>query len=285
MEGLWNGVHAGFPCSSFSRVRHNPKPGMPGPVRNGQNLCGLPSNTPMQQAEADAGTLMAAQALWVMKEQALSMRRRKPETATVENPPGDEYARSAWMLPEVRTAMDQVNGTTVDFDTCSYMKDKVRYKKPARGGGKLEDLAGLNRRCRCPAWVTHTALTGKSKTEPAAEYPEGLCRQVAERIVGTWKRIVMLEWLRYEMDVKKDKVNELSAKWVTNEERRRKRLLMSSAGPSKKARKEMENKRAIGGSKMTWNREDARWFVRKRGMGVIIGRVLDGFPGFRTLLA
>ena len=63
------GECSGFPCGSFSRARHNPQPGMPGPVRNAAHIYGLPGNTPKEQREADKGTLMATQAAWLMKEQ------------------------------------------------------------------------------------------------------------------------------------------------------------------------------------------------------------------------
>ena len=95
-----------------------------------------------------------------------------------------------------------------------------------------------------------------------------MCQIVAEKVVATWKRIIKLEWLRYEMDHKKDEINELNAKWVSNEEKRRKRIYegmpergttldkgnlaedslpSSSAVPSKKQRKETENRWAVGG--------------------------------------
>lgn len=43
-EHLWDGVHSGFPYSSFSRVRWRSDPnGLP-PVRSGQHIYGLPGN-------------------------------------------------------------------------------------------------------------------------------------------------------------------------------------------------------------------------------------------------
>ena len=99
-EGEWDATNAGFPCGSFSRARHNDVPGMPGPVRDGQNIYGLESNTPQQQDEADRGTMMATQAAWIMEEQVNTCKRRKvPPAATLENPPGDQKCGSAWQLP------------------------------------------------------------------------------------------------------------------------------------------------------------------------------------------
>ena len=45
----WDAMHAGFPCGSFSRARHNPQPGQPGPVRDGKNIYGLEANSAKQQ--------------------------------------------------------------------------------------------------------------------------------------------------------------------------------------------------------------------------------------------
>ena len=81
--------HAGPPCGSFSIVRH--RPGGPPPVRNLEWIYGLPSNTPQQQAEADKGSLLAIRSTQMLGEIIQSQRRRKvPEAATLENPPGSE---------------------------------------------------------------------------------------------------------------------------------------------------------------------------------------------------
>ena len=307
VAGEWDGVHAGFPCGSFSRARHNPRPNMPGPVRDAANIYGFPGNRPRQQQEADRGTLMASQAAWIMKEQVMSMKRRKvPEIATLENPPGDANAGSAWLLPEVKAAMGEVMASMVDYDTCAFMKGHERYRKPGRWGGKLEGLRHLNRVCRCPAWVKHISLVGTDLTEPAAEYPEEMCRIVAEKVVASWKRIVKLEWLRYEMNHKEGVINDLNLKWVVNEEKRRKRIYealpergttldkgnleednlpSSSGGPTKKQKKETENRWAVGGLR---NPAEA---VRRLGLVRALGKkireawetVFDYWPEARVL--
>lgn len=96
----WDYVHAGFPCGSFSRARHNPMPGQPGPVRNKLNIYGLMGNASQQQAEADKGTRMAAQSAEIYKAQVGSCKaRRVPPLSTLKNPPGDDVSGSAWDLP------------------------------------------------------------------------------------------------------------------------------------------------------------------------------------------
>ena len=54
-----DGAHSGFPCTTFSRLRFRPSPGMPGPVRDFYHMRGLPDNTSKQQAEADMGWPLA----------------------------------------------------------------------------------------------------------------------------------------------------------------------------------------------------------------------------------
>ena len=47
---------------------------------------------------------------------------------------------------------------------------------------------------------------------------------IAVKIVETRKRILNLEWLRYQMKMKSNLVNTLQIKWLDNEEKRRKRV-------------------------------------------------------------
>ena len=268
-EGEWDGTHAGFPCGSFSRARHNDVPGMPKPVRDGNNIYGLPTNSESQQDEADRGTMMAAQAAWLMEEQIQSCKRRRvPPVATLENPPGDKKCGSAWQLPEVKVVMDKVGASVAQFNTCSFQtKQKTRWYKPGQFVGRLEGLEQLARVCRCPAWVVHETLVGKKRTEAAGEYPAELANIVAKNIVATWKRTLSLEFWRHQMKVKQEEVSSLQKKWVENEEKRTERLSKkrtihmgvekgewlvdelpsSSVHPSKKQKKEEEDRMYLGG--------------------------------------
>ena len=225
-NGEWDATHSGFPCGSFSRVRHRSAPGMPGPVRDAANIYGYPGNGPREQAEADRGTMMAVQSGWLMEEQVECCRRRKvPPTATLENPPGDDEVGSAWHLPEIKLSLKKSNSSIAQFNTCSFQtKQKTRWYKPGQFAGRLEGLDKLARVCRCPAWVKHDALLGKAKTEEAGEYPDELAALVAQLIVDVWKRVVNLEFLRYQLSVKKENISTLQAKWVENENKRTRNL-------------------------------------------------------------
>ena len=268
-DGEWDATHAGFPCGSFSRARHRQMEGMPGPVRDGESIYGLATNDEKQQEEADRGTMMAAQAGWLMEEQVQTCKRRGiPPAATLENPPGDQKCGSAWQLPELRQVMSNVNASVAQFNTCSFQtKLKTRWFKPGQFVGRLEGLDQLARVYRCPAWVKHEALVGKRMTEAAGEYPTELANMVAKNIVATWKRILSLEFWRHKMKVKEEEVSTLQKKWVENEEKRNQRLSQkrtihmavergeamvdelpsSSTHPSKKQRRAEEDVMVLGG--------------------------------------
>ena len=93
-RGLVDGYHAGFPCSTFSRLRWRERQGYPGPVRSKLFPYGLMTNNSRQQAECDRGTILAARAADMAKEVEAG---KKPGEAigpfsTLENPPESNHA-------------------------------------------------------------------------------------------------------------------------------------------------------------------------------------------------
>ena len=60
----------------------------------------------------------------------------------------------------------------------------------------------LSRTCRCPNWVRHESLQGKSKTERAAAYPKPLCDAIAKLVVEVFKKSLALEFWRYQVRMK-----------------------------------------------------------------------------------
>ena len=69
-----------------------------------------------------------------------SQRRRKvPEAATLENPPGTETQTegSMWALPEVADFMEKFQCVKAWFNSCAFQrKERVRWLKPAQFGGR-----------------------------------------------------------------------------------------------------------------------------------------------------
>ena len=230
-QGEWDGFHSGFPCGSFSRARHNRRGQGPPPVRDASNIYGYDTNTKEMQREADAGTLMASQSGWIYERQVLSQRRRKvPEIGTMENPPGSKESGSAWDLPELKQALKSTSGSVAEFNTCQYQsKLKARWYKPARWCGRLEGIGALSKVCKCPPWVTHISLVGKDLTEKAGAYPVELTDKVADMVVAVWRRTLNLEWWRYQLKEKKEKVDAQKESLLKNEERWRKRTYEETA--------------------------------------------------------
>ena len=235
-SGGFDYVHSGFPCGSFSRARHNPMPGQPGPVRSKESIYGLVGNSPQQQAEADRGTRMACQSARVYEAQVNSAKRRQvPPVATLENPPGDVTSGSAWDLGEVEGALLRTEGKKAAYNTCAFMsKEKTRFFKPGIWAGRLENISKLQKVCRCPTWVSHLTLAGKELTERAAEYTSELSMAVAVEVVAMWKRTLNLEWWRWQLETKTQEVNELQKAWVENENKKQQGT-QERGPPSKRA--------------------------------------------------
>lgn len=175
-EGKWDGYHAGFPCTSFSKLRWWECKGYPGPCRSRQHPCGLPGNSKALQEECDQGTLHASRSL-MMSEVILNARpqdRIKP-AVTVENPPPSEHDQhcSAWELPEVHHAVEQMDWTKVIFTTCHFQREVElgkRLFKPQMFAGSLLGLRELAGTCPCGK-ADHIPIVGKERSVASGHYP------------------------------------------------------------------------------------------------------------------
>ena len=277
----------GWPCGSFSMARW--KPGGPPPVRSRDEIYGLASNNAKQQSEADKGTLAATRSVALMKLQcARADARGVPRVATGENPPGtDGIEGSAWIFPEIVKDLREMEAEEAVFNTCCFQEGKIRWFKPGKWAGKLgeEGMADMRRVCKCPNWVTHQPLIGKDLTERAGQYPEKLVKLVA------FKRMLNLEWWRFQMAAKEASVTELQKGWLKNEDKKRKRVEMSpmliakdgegqrlpstSAKMSKKELKETQDNFYLGGMR---NPALAVSKMRRLGKtGMVIRRAWEKF--------
>ena len=214
-----DGMHAGFPCGSFSMVRS--KEGGPPPVRSRQWPYGLPSNDTMQQKEADRGTVLAVRATIVAAKTLDQQRTRKVgEVATLENPPGSESGPDvpAWELPEVKQFLEKYQAQQANFNSCIHMDGANRWWKPARWAGRLQGIESLSGKCKCPSWVSHVTLLGKNRTAEAAVYPEKLAKKYAELVVKVFKQNLQLEFWRFKMQTKAQELSQLQLNWMKSRE-------------------------------------------------------------------
>ena len=136
-EGRVDGAHAGFPCSSFSRLRFREVPGLPGPVRDAQHLMGYPWNGPAAAAEAERGNLMVDRSMEFLSTVRDSARERGlPPVATCENPlpAPEDHLPSAFFMPTVQAFLDDDETEFGEFNSCIY---GVPIWKPERWAGCL----------------------------------------------------------------------------------------------------------------------------------------------------
>ena len=144
-------------------------------MRSGQWTYALPTNDSGQQVEADKGSLFAIRSAQLVGDLLQSQRLRKvPDCGTLENPLGskDQQEGPAWCLPEIEKFMKDFDGETAEVNTCGFQqKERVRWWKPGKIGGKLPGMKALAKKCNCPKYFKHEPLIGKEKTARAAEYP------------------------------------------------------------------------------------------------------------------
>ena len=221
-RGLVDGYHAGFPCSTFSRLRWRERQGYPGPVRS--KLCpyGLTTNNSRQQAECDRGTVLAARAADMAKE--VEAGKRPGEVigpfSTLENPPESDHAQhlSAWELAEIKSYTDIMGIMNANFHTCAYQQklpEGRRNLKPQRIAGSLIGIGTLAKFCSCLVEMGHVLITGKEASKASAVYPKDFCEEYAKLTIKHFQKVGMQEFPKLKMESKKAEVSDL-------QERRRK---------------------------------------------------------------
>eukprot|EP00435_Cladocopium_sp_Y103_P050091 s2029_g15.t1 len=216
--------HAGPPCGSFSIGRH--KPGGPPAVRKLQFIYGLPTNSPKQQKEADEGSLLAIRSTLLLGEIVQSQRRRKvPEIATLENPPGTESQAegSMWSLTETIDWMTKFQCAKAIFNTHAPIRERRRP-----GGSSLRS----------------SALIGNELTSLSAKYPSDLAMEYARLVIQAFRTTLNLEWWRHLEKFKRAELNLAQVNWIKSKEKQHGPLL-----PEEEMRPLRANKRA-------WNEQD-----------------------------
>eukprot|EP00435_Cladocopium_sp_Y103_P024496 s339_g6.t1 len=213
-DSHWDGVHSGFPCTTFSRLRWREAEGYPGPVRSKQHPYGLPGLSERRRAEADEGTLHVSRTVHL--EEAI-LNSRPEDTfrpvATVENPPPSDHPQhlSAWELPELAGLFDRHNFTLAEFTTCRFQSNiplGKRNYKPQMFGGNLPGLSSLRGVCMCGEGVGHVSIVGKERSSASARYPDELCEAYAILLIGQFERMAKSEFFEQRA---KDLASEVAA--------------------------------------------------------------------------
>ena len=233
-KGLIDGYHAGFPCTTFSRLLWRQAEGMPRPVRSKSHPYGLPTNDEQQQARCDQGTVFAARAVNVAKE----IEAQKADFtvlgpfSTLENPPESDHPEhlSAWEIAEVTQYLDIPGIRNCNFHTCAYeshLFEGQKHLKPQRMAGSLLGLPTLSKYCGCSVWAGHESIVGKTKSKASAVYPPDLCSTYAKLAIAHFKKVGEQEYLKEKLERAAKEVEDLKTK---DKQRKRKREVVEGEG-------------------------------------------------------
>ena len=199
-EGLIDGYHAGFPCSTFSRLRFRAGPNLPEPVRTRAEPYGRSSNNEQQRRECDRGTVRMARSVQ-MAEEVMKTQTSLivPKVTTLENPPPSELEEhvSAWGMAEVIGYL-RLPGIKISlFNTCAYQADRARgdrHWKMQQFAGSLFGIESLNRECKCGN-SRHRPIIGKKESRESGEYPWALCNSYALLLMEHFEKMATAEYL------------------------------------------------------------------------------------------
>ena len=145
--------------------------------------------------------------------------------------------------------------------------------------------------------AVHEPLVGAKRTSLVAQYPRKLCEEYCKLVVTAFKHTLQLEYWRHKLTTKTEEVSELKKKWLLSKERiyqgppegrqvadPSKRVWEAAQasqdtrpqlGMSKKARREEENDRFIGGVRNPGRAVERLSRVQQVGMDV--SRIWDRF--------
>ena len=256
-EGLIDGFHAGFPCSTFSRLRFREAAGLPGPVRTRAEPYGKASNNEAQQRECDRGTVMLARSTQLAEEVM-----RSPTTSIVvkptslENPPPSEVEGhlSAWGMKEMVQYL-RLPGVKISlFNTCAYQSSRSRgdrHWKPQQFAGSLYGIESLDRECKCGS-ASHRPIVGKKESKESGEYPWELCSAYAHLLMQHFEKMATAEYLEgrlKEGEQDHDDIATSNAEASQARDVRRREGIKTSPSPVKDAFEVRERKRK-------WQREE-----------------------------
>ena len=203
--GKLDGYHAGFPCSTFSRLRWRECPGMPRAVRSRMEPLGCKDNSVREQEECDRGTIMMARSIMMSKAmEDVRGEKKVGPFSCLENPPPSDHPEhvAAWEMEEMKNHVEKYKLTTVIFNTCAYepeLEIGKKHFKPQQMVGSLVNLSKLRRSCGCGD-ARHDAVVGSKKSKASARYPKAMCEEYAKLVVAHFIRMAKAEY--YEMRAK-----------------------------------------------------------------------------------
>ena len=213
-KGSIDAYHSGFPCTTYTRLRWNPKEGYPGPVRSKSKPYGLDDLSEKRKKEVDDGTLMMARSVFMGKAiMDFDWDTAFPSVVTLENPPPSDLPEhvSAWEMAELADFVQDYKLKVANFNTCCFQSDRklgTKNFKPQRFAGNLPGLEGLSRTCQCGKHK-HEQIVGKEKSAASAGYPVDLAVEYARLLLDHFEKVLKMEFTEGKLETAAGNLNRL----------------------------------------------------------------------------
>ena len=192
---MFDAIHLGTPCSTFSELRQ--RPGGPRPLRSFERIQGLDNLRPSEKKALKEGNAHAD-----FSADVLLACRRAGIPFTMENPqPRSDQDVSIFAMPRIAKMVKEPGCKFVDFDQCMFDSPAT---KPTRILSWRVDLAHVaGKRCNHPLKTfkdqqgqeyeaRHERVVGRKVKKPdgseewaskgLAEYRPAMCKALAEGI-------------------------------------------------------------------------------------------------------
>ena len=213
-KGSIDAYHSGFPCTTYTRLRWNPKEGYPGPVRSKSKPYGLDDLNAKRRKEVDDGTLMMARSVFMGKAiMDFDWDSAFPSVVTLENPPPSDHPEhiSAWEMAELAGFVQDYKLKVANFNTCRFQSDRklgTKNFKPQRFAGNLPGLESLSKTCQCGKHK-HEQIVGKEKSAASAGYPVDLAVEYARLLLDHFERVLKMEFTEGKLEAAAGNLNRL----------------------------------------------------------------------------
>ena len=197
-SGCIDGVWLATPCTSWSRARHGPVDSNWGPIRNNDNLYGLPNISEKDKVKIRCGNATMFSSARIIRK---CIRCRVP--CFLENPAGSML----WLAPPIDRVCKHSSHVSHITDFCQHgakWRKRTRistwfaqpdpfFSKTCRGRGGLCSMTGKY----------HIVLKGSDPvskqlwTHIAQPYPTRLCRAAAKWMVDSSETLKQHDWIKY----------------------------------------------------------------------------------------
>ena len=197
-EGKFRAVFAAPPCSTFSVSRFFDYDGPdhsdrgPLPIRDRNNILGLPNLNDKQQTELRKANSIVSRCVAIMEAVAESggsyicenPSDRGDPKQPVTYMPALKHHGPIWLMPEMIQLQSKFGGKQITFAQCEFGSPWQKYTTIAISPDLMATLGHLSKKCCSHTKGEHETLAGKHadgtwRSSSAAAYPPKLCLALA----------------------------------------------------------------------------------------------------------